>query len=173
MARLFVAVWPPDEVVEELRALPRKDQRGVRFVPPENWHVTLRFLGDADPAAVSAALDATPLPTATARVSGGVDLLFERMLAVPVEGVADLAATVEGATGQLGSEPPRRRFVGHLTVARVKRGAPMPKALGALVRAEWPITEVALVQSRLRSGGAQYETIGRWPTTGAHAGPSS
>ena len=49
MSRLFVAVWPPDEVLEELRALPRKDERGVRFVHPDSWHITLRFLGDADP----------------------------------------------------------------------------------------------------------------------------
>ena len=38
MARLFFAVWPPDDVVEGLTALRRKDQRGVRFVRPENWH---------------------------------------------------------------------------------------------------------------------------------------
>ena len=48
MTRLFVALWPPDEVREELRQLHRKDQRGVRFVPEDNWHVTLRFLGEAD-----------------------------------------------------------------------------------------------------------------------------
>ena len=80
MTRLFVAAWPPDDVVAELRALPRKDQRGVRFVPPENWHVTLRFLGAADPDAVGAALDAATFPAATARLGAGVDLLFERML---------------------------------------------------------------------------------------------
>ena len=49
MARLFIAVWPPEDVVSELTSLQRKDQRGVRFVPPDNWHITLRFLGDADP----------------------------------------------------------------------------------------------------------------------------
>ena len=57
MARLFIAVWPPEEVVEHLRSLRRKDQRGVRFIPPENWHVTLRFLGEADEREVAAALD--------------------------------------------------------------------------------------------------------------------
>ena len=55
MARLFVAVWPPDEVVAELMALGRKDRRGVRFVHPERWHVTLRFLGECDPGAARAA----------------------------------------------------------------------------------------------------------------------
>jgi 2'-5' RNA ligase len=48
MPRLFLAVRPPEDVVAELMSLRRKDQRGVRFVRPEQWHVTLRFLGDAD-----------------------------------------------------------------------------------------------------------------------------
>ena len=43
-ARAFVALWPPEEIVVRLEGLHRKDQRGVRFVRPENWHVTLRFL---------------------------------------------------------------------------------------------------------------------------------
>jgi LigT like Phosphoesterase len=57
VARLFVAVWPPDEVLETLRAPGRRDRRGVRFVHPNKWHITVRFLGQADPATVAAALD--------------------------------------------------------------------------------------------------------------------
>ena len=52
MARLFVAVWPSADVIEALCALRRKDERGVRFVRPENWHITLRFLGETHPADV-------------------------------------------------------------------------------------------------------------------------
>lgn len=166
MSRLFVAVWPPEEVAEELRALRRKDQRGVRFVPPENWHVTLRFLGQADPDAVAAALDGAALPAATARLGGGVDLLFDRLLAIPVDGLAELAAAVEDATAGLGTEPPRRRFVGHLTVARCRKGAHMPPALGALVTGAFSVEEVALVESRLRPTGAEYQTVATWATVG-------
>ena len=156
-------MWPPEEVVETLRSLPRKDQRGVRFVPPENWHVTLRFLGDADTDDVSAMLDTAVLPAAIARLGAGVDLLFDRLLAVPVTGVENLATVVDRVTRGLGTEPPGPRFVGHLTVARGKRGASMPPALGALVRAEWDVTEIALVHSRLRPTGAEYETVATWP----------
>ena len=38
MARLFVAVWPPDDVVAELAALPRPDQPGLRWTTPDQWH---------------------------------------------------------------------------------------------------------------------------------------
>ena len=49
-ARLFVAVWPPPEVLDVLAALPRTERPGVRWTTRDQWHVTLRFLGMADPA---------------------------------------------------------------------------------------------------------------------------
>ena len=165
MARLFVAVWPPDDVLEPLRALGRKDRRGVRFVRPENWHITLRFLGEAGPAMVAAALDRAPLPAARARLGPAVDVLAERALVVPVAGLDELAAAVVGATSDLG-ERPRKRFTGHLTLARLHRRATMPEALGTLVAGDFDVTEVALVQSRLHPDGARYETLGNWPTEG-------
>lgn len=162
MARLFVAVWPPDHVVEELAALHRKDQRGVRFVAPENWHITLRFLGECRPADAIDALDGARLPPARASVGPAVDVLAERALVVPVGGLDELAAAVTERTKHVG-DPPRKRFVGHLTVARVKKHASMPRALGALVSAAFAVTDVALVQSRLHPAGARYETVETWP----------
>lgn len=162
MSRLFVAVWPPEDTLEELRALPRKDERGVRFVHPDSWHVTLRFLGEADPDRVEGALDAAVFRPATVRLGPAVDVLSERALVVPADGLDDAAAEVTRCTAGFG-ERVRRRFVGHLTIARIKPYAHMPKALGMMVAAEFPLTEVALVQSRLDPAGARYETIATWP----------
>jgi RNA 2',3'-cyclic 3'-phosphodiesterase len=170
MARLFVAVWPPEDVVTELMSLRRKDQRGVRFVPPENWHLTLRFLGEADPDVVADALDGGEYPAATARLGPGVDVRFDRALVVPATGIEALAAAVTSRTASLG-EPPPKRFVGHLTLARLKANAAMPPALGAYVSVEFDVAEIALVHSRLGPAGARYETIGAWPVgTAASAG---
>lgn len=52
--RLFVAAYPPEEVREHFARLvdglnigrPREPGRSVRLAMPENWHVTLAFLGD-------------------------------------------------------------------------------------------------------------------------------
>jgi 2'-5' RNA ligase len=162
MTRLFVAVWPPEHVVEELMSLPRKDQRGVRFVPPGNWHVTLRFLGEADPGEVCAALDGVAFAPATARVGPGVDVLSDRAVVVPVHGLDDLAQVVAERTAHIG-EPARKRFVGHLTLARVKRDAAMPRALGTASSATFDVHEIALVRSRLDPAGARYDTIETWP----------
>jgi RNA 2',3'-cyclic 3'-phosphodiesterase len=163
VARLFIAVWPPDEVVARLTALPRKDQRGVRFVAPENWHVTLRFLGEADPGAVLEALSGASFALATAVVGPAVDVLGERALVLPVGGLDDVAATVVGRTKGIGELPPRRRFAGHLTVARLKRHARMPPALGVPFSTAFDVEEVALVESRLDPRGARYETLHTWP----------
>jgi 2'-5' RNA ligase len=149
-------------VAAELTALPRKDQRGVRFVQPENWHITLRFLGDADPDAVVDALKGITFPSARAHLGPAVDVIAERALVVPVDGLDALAGQVIERTKQIGERSPRR-FIGHLTLARVKSHVAMPRALGALVSAEFDVDEIALVQSRLDPQGARYETIETWP----------
>jgi len=162
MARLFIAVWPTEEVAEELRTLHRKDQQGVRFVPPDNWHITLRFLGDVHADDVAEALAGAELPACRARLGPAVDVLNERALVVPVAGIDDLAHVVREHTARIG-EPAPKRFVGHLTLARVKAFASMPRALGAMVSAEFDVEEIALVRSRLEPDGARYETIDTWP----------
>jgi 2'-5' RNA ligase len=162
MARLFVAVWPPEHVTEELRALHRKDQRGVRFVPPDNWHITLRFLGEEHVDRVVDTLDGLTLPPARARLGPAVDVLDERAVVVPVAGVDELARTVIDSTREIGERPPKR-YVAHVTLARVKARVPMPRVLGTIVRAEFDVEEIALVQSRLHPHGARYETLHTWP----------
>lgn len=131
-------------------------------MPPENWHVTLRFLGEARVEEVVDAMEGLPLPGAEARLGPGVDALDERALVVPVTGIAALVECVNEATRHLGM-PPRKRFVGHLTIARVKANTPMPPAMGAYASAQFPVDEVCLVRSRLRPEGARYETIDSWP----------
>ena len=163
MARLFVGVWIPEDVTETLMSLPRKDQRGARFVRPENWHITLRFLGDAHPGDAIDALSGIVVARPSVRLGPAVDVLDERALVVPATGLDDLAADVAERTRHVGSEPQRKRFFGHLTIARVKSHVPMPRTLGALVDAWFDVTEIALIQSRLHSDGARYETVETFP----------
>ena len=162
MSRLFVCLWPPEEVVSVLEELHRKDQVGARFVPPENWHVTLRFFGNADPNVVAAALDTTRLDTTTVDLGPAVDVGNGRILFVPARGADDLAASVASSTRGLGDEPVRPRFLGHVTLARMKKRANMPRALGELVNASWSPSDIALVESNLRPDGPRYDTLQTW-----------
>ena len=164
MARLFIAVWPTEEVVAALSSLPRKDQQGVRFVPVENWHITLRFLGEAEPDEVIKAFGDATVAIARAQLGPSVELMAERALVVPVQGLDALAEKVAKLTIQIGKTQ-RRRFVGHLTLARAKPKAAMPPALGMPVSTAFDVNEVALVQSELGPSGSRYETIKAWPLT--------
>ena len=162
MSRLFVCLWPPEEVVSLLEELHRKDQVGARFVRPENWHVTLRFIGNADPNDVAAALDTAQWEPATVDLGPAVDVGNGRVLFVPADGADALAAEVGRVTRHLGDEPIRPRFLGHVTLARLKKRANMPRALGALINASWIPREIALVESTLRPDGARYDTLATW-----------
>lgn len=166
MSRLFVALWPPDDVVEALEGLHRKDQVGARFVIPENWHVTLRFVGNADPNDVASALDGADFAPADVTLGPAVDVGNGRTLFVPATGADDLAAEAVRATRHLGDEAIRNPFLGHVTIARLKKRANMPRVLGELIDASWHATEVALVESRLLPDGARYDTLQTWPTAG-------
>lgn len=164
MTRLFVAIWPPDDVLDRLADVERPRDPGVKWVPQDSLHVTLRFLGDAAVDEAVARLDEAELPAATAVVGPAFDLLGERSLVVPVSGVDDLADVVRRALRGVGTERDRRRFHGHITVARLARRARPHRSAGRLFAARFPVTEVALVESTLRDTGAVYETVATWPT---------
>lgn len=145
-----------------LRELPRKDQRDVRFVAPENWHATLRFLGDADPDRVADAMQYAALPAATAKVGPAIDMLGTHSVIAPVAGLDELAAAVVGATDGIGTLAPRSTYTGHITIARVKRAAIVRKVVGMLCESSFDVAEVALVESRLHPTGAVYTTLATW-----------
>lgn len=88
--------------------------------------------------------------------------MSDRAVVLPVSGLDDLAQLVNDLTATIG-EPPRKRFVGHLTLARVKPNAAMPRALGMAAGASFEVDEIALVRSRLDPDGARYDTIETWP----------
>jgi 2'-5' RNA ligase len=162
--RLFVAVWPPREVVASLRELPRPAVPGLRWTTEDQWHVTLRFLGDAGPAEAAAALDGLQFAARPMAVLGSsVERLGGSVLQVPVGGLDDLAAAVARATGSVGLPAPARPFRGHLTLARANRGrVPRVPVRDVGLAGRWEVGEVTLVASRLHSEGARYSVVGRW-----------
>ena len=133
----------------------------MRFLQPDTWHITLRFLGDVDVDAVGAALDVVDAESTVARLGPGVDLLAGRNLIVPVAGVDELADDVRTCTSDLG-ERETRPFIGHLTIAKVKPRAPLPAVMGMYVDLEFSVDEIALVSSRLHPDGARYTTLESW-----------
>jgi 2'-5' RNA ligase len=164
MARLFVALWPPAEVLDAVEALPRVPLAGARWTTRRQWHVTLRFLGAADVRVAAAALNRLVAPPCVAELGPRPRRLGRGVLMLPVAGIDELAAAVVRATGHVGVPPETREFRGHLTLAESRRGrAP---TLDAELHATWPVAEVSLVESHLHPAGARYETVHTVTLTG-------
>lgn len=168
--RLFVAVWPPPSIVDAIAALERPPVDRLRWTVPDQWHVTLRFLGDVQDDEVTGVVEALDHvdPTPTTAVMGPETGRFgNRILHVPVAGLDAVAAEVVSATAPFGQPPDDRPFHGHLTLARVGRGKgrgpDLRPFVGRRLEGEWPVGGLTLVRSRLGSHGSRYEVVHQRP----------
>jgi len=188
MQRLFIAITLPDDLRGALSVARRQLQRKLaayplRWAPIENMHLTLKFLGDADPARIDAIVRA--LHQVGARhhafslAVGGLGLFPDakrpRVLWVGVRDedrrLLHLAADVDRALAKSGWQREKRPFNGHLTLARVKKTARNSerRALGEHVATlrgyekpgVLPVTSLHLIRSQLRPEGAVYTNLAR------------
>jgi 2'-5' RNA ligase len=130
--RLFVALELPWELRERLMMLSGRGIPGARWVAPENYHLTLRFIGET-PAwqaeEIDQALAGLKAPGFTLTFAGvGTFEKAGRVTAlwVGVERTAaldHLRTKIETTLQRVGREPERRRFAPHVTLARLD-GAP-------------------------------------------------
>jgi 2'-5' RNA ligase len=175
--RVFVAAWPDEQARQSLAGLERElgHPKNLRLVGPTRWHVTLRFLGDVADDRVAPLGEA--LQAGVAVIPGPLECRLGpatawfsrvRVLQLPAQGLAELAAAVGRATAALvpereGGEPP---FNGHLTLARVKgRLGPQAQAEldGIPFASDFAVTAVDLVASEPSPRGHVYTTLVRAP----------
>jgi recombination protein RecA len=180
--RAFFAVEPGAgvraacaEVAERLRRAPHGD--GVRWVRPEGYHVTLRFLGNVPteqvPALARAVGEAVEAVAPFELAPGGARVLPSprrpRVVVLelaPEAPLAALAGRVEQAVVAAGLPPERRAFRAHLTLGRV-RGRRVPDVAGAAASASaLPVEEVVLFRSDLGREGSRYTALERLPLRG-------
>jgi 2'-5' RNA ligase len=171
--RLFVAVSLPPDVMELVSDLPRPDLGSLRWTTEDQWHITLRFLGEVEgPGAVADALQEVPETLRQAEIEeveavlGAATAWFRgrQILHVPVTGLEALARAVATATVPWGEGVEASPFSGHLTLARVRRRQTGPANLaGTPISAEWTVTEIALMSSTLGPGGSRYGVVARVP----------
>lgn len=173
--RLFFAVPAPPEV----RALAGDAQArlaGLRAAlpSPEDLHVTLAFLGDADPGTVEALLGlgrraaagCAPFPLRTAGLGGFPRPAAARLLYLafePQPALAALAGRLREALREARVPFDPKPFRPHLTLARMKEpcdvSALRPPA-GAL---RFEVREAVLYRSHLSPRGSRYEALGACP----------
>lgn len=176
--RLFVAIEIPEPVkdaVEDAFGPWREAFPRARWVPRENWHVTVKFLGrtwprlrDWVPERLEAAAgEQTPCSTAIAGVGSFPSRTRGRVLwagLVDDEGaLRSLAAAVDRAlVEEFAAEA--RPFHPHLTVARSDPPVSLPAAYREtpLATDPWEIDHLVLFRSHLQRPAPRYEPIGRF-----------
>ncbi|MBR7742905.1 RNA 2',3'-cyclic phosphodiesterase [Phycicoccus sp. BSK3Z-2] len=165
--RMFAALVPPDDVVEDLDAFlePRREVAGPRWSPPPQWHVTLAFAAAVpsrvvEPLAEALGRAVAGSSVAPLRLAGGgcfPDPTRARVLWAGVDGgdgLAALAGRVRSAFATAGAAPDGGAFVPHVTVARFGRpveGTRWLRVLDTYVGPSWTPSEVVLVESHLPS----------------------
>ncbi len=164
--RLFVALAPPGEAIEELSACTaalRELAPDVRWTRPEQWHVTLAFLGEVGDGDVDelarrlnrAAARHPPLSLAL----GGGGRFGHQVLWTRVQddgdGLRRLAGSVRAAARRTGLLVEQRPYRPHLTLARADAAAdlrPLVERLASWQGLPWVATRLYLVRSRLAAG---------------------
>jgi RNA 2',3'-cyclic 3'-phosphodiesterase len=188
--RLFVALEIPPEIranlaseIKQLRALEppssKQTKQKMRWVRPENLHVTLKFIGEAAPEK----LDAIQTTLSAVRPAQPVEVRFKglgffpnekraRVLFVSVEAspnLAILASEVDKHLEKLGFFRETREFTPHLTLARIDPPGirrELQSAVQKDARREFGVLRAGafhLIESKLKPSGAEYTTLRSFP----------
>ena len=178
MPRLFVALEIPREAALSLSLL-RGGLHGARWIDVENYHITLRFIGDVD------APTADELVNALDRVRrsafslsligmGSFGSKKPHSLWAGVSASPDLIALqaeIERICQRLRLKPDPRKFTPHVTLARL-RGARVEDVVDYLSARSnfftdaFPVSRFVVLSSRESVGGGPYVTEEAYPLLG-------
>lgn len=183
LIRAFIAITLPGFVIDLVgRVQQSLKAEGLRmgWVAPANVHLTLKFLGDVEPAEIdpvagvlsACAAQVMPLTFSASGLGVFPDLRRPRVLWMGIKGdIARLIAFQKDLDGRLADmskgrfAPEQRPFKGHLTLGRIKtrlEDGILVKALQHAGRVESPpftVGDVHLMQSRLTPAGAVYTPL--------------
>ena len=175
MPRLFTALEIPREVAQSLSML-RGGLPGARWIDPENYHVTLRFIGDIEaPLAreIAHMLDQVKRRAFDVKVNGLHSFGGRKPRAVvatiaPVAPLAELQAEHERILQRVGLEPEGRKFTPHVTLARLRDSSSRQVADYLATRAplnglSFPAERFVLYSSKSSVGGGPYVVEAEYP----------
>ncbi len=178
MMRLFVGLEIPDLLRKKL-ALLKGGIPGARWLEPENYHITITFIGDVE----ETLADQIALSLSSASAGTGTFPLTVKGMGVfeeghhprtlwagvePAEALSALKAKVDKALRQAGVEVENRRYIPHVTLARFRRAE--KDKVGQFImdnnlfhEPPFEIGEFVLFQSHVSGEGSHYVPLGRYP----------
>lgn len=179
--RSFIACPLPENVIESLSAIQeelKKKRFSVRWVNPENIHLTIKFLGDIQQDRVSdlsGCLNETAMQFRQFPVSLkglGVFPTIRRPGVIwagiggNVEGLMEMQKQVEAVLAEMGFPKEEKKFKAHLTLGRIKERIDPKALLKAFEECEaldaqqdFLLDRLVLYRSRLTPGGAIYSQL--------------
>lgn len=174
MPRLFTGLVIPPDLAAELASL-RGGISGARWIDVENYHITLRFIGDIDLSTARTVADALggirrqpiAIRLAGLDVFGGSKPRAIVARVSPSAPLMELQAEQERLVRRLGLPPEPRKFTPHVTLARL-RGAPelaVAAYLGnrGFLSRSFTAERFVLFSSRDSVGGGPYVTEEVYP----------
>ena len=181
MPRLFTALEIPREAALSLSLL-RGGLPGARWIDVENYHLTLRFIGDVEGHVadeIANALDRVRRPAFSLTLSG-VGAFGSRKPhavwagAVPSPDLSALQAEIERICQRIGMATDPRKFLPHVTLARLRNTTPGELALylsarGNFAALPFRVGRFVLMSSRNSVGGGPYLIEEAWALQGADA----
>ncbi|HEV2565545.1 MAG TPA: RNA 2',3'-cyclic phosphodiesterase [Microvirga sp.] len=176
MPRLFTGIEIPAEIALALSSF-RGGLPGARWVDPENYHLTLRFIGDIDERMaddVASILGERRLRAPITLTIDGLDTFGggkPRAVFARTAGngeLNELQAEQERLLRQIGLPPETRKFTPHVTLARLRNVSPIDVADYIATRGHFPkLTFTAdrfvLYSSRNSVGGGPYIVEAAYP----------
>lgn len=175
MPRLFTGIEIPGSIAQGLSLL-RGGVPGARWVDPENYHMTLRFIGDIDGAA---ARDVMQILGAVRRPP--FDIVLDRLdqfggkkpraifaAASPNPALLELQADHERLMQRIGLPPEQRKYSPHVTLARLRDTSAHQVADYLASRAPFrappfPVSRFVLFSSKASTGGGPYVVEAAYP----------
>jgi 2'-5' RNA ligase len=175
MPRLFTGLELPESVVGQL-ALARGGLFGARWLEPDDYHITLRFVGDVDAWTardIDETLQEIHRPPAAVGFEGLSWFGGDKPRAIvarvrPEPALIELQAEQERRLRRVGLAPATRKFTPHVTLARLRRFrrpavADYLASRGALAVETFTARRFVLYSAREGSGGAPYVVEAAYP----------
>ena len=175
MPRLFTAIEIPTFLAQRLSIL-RAGLSGARWIDPENYHLTLRFIGDVNGIIardLTHALGEIDVPSFELRLEGLGSFggrkpraLFARV--APSEGLEALRRANDRAARKAGVPPEGRNYMPHVTLARLRGARPDAVArylegVGWMQSQPFAVKRFVLYSSRNSIGGGPYVIEAEFP----------
>lgn len=176
--RLFVAAYPPPDVAERLVLLLSSLSLPLHAsTPHDQIHLTLQFIGDTPLQRLAEVTESversvsglpgftlSPLVLRTLPLKGP-----PRLIAVQTDAPPTLLEIHRRLVHRLARRPrdaSAEPFLPHLTLARFNAGLPASPLTVPADAPPFAVTDIRLVRSRLRTGGAIHDTLAVFPLTG-------